>query len=232
MARKEEQKERQEQTNQGTKSQPGTQSQAMQTSPGQGGTQSSQQIGIARREQSFPSSLSGSPFGFMRRFSEEMDRLFEDFGMGRSWLSPTFGRELFPSTLGSLERSAWLPQVEAFEREGKFIVRTDLPGMTKDDVKVEVTDEAITLSGERRSENEERREDSYRSERSYGSFYRQIPLPEGVRADDASATFQNGVLEISMRAPQREERRSRQLQITDASEGAEQSRAQAAGQKR
>ena len=228
MARKEEQKERQEQTKQGT------QSQAVQTTAGQSGSnQSSQQTGIARREQSSPSVFGGgSPFTFMRRFSEEMDRLFEDFGMGRGWLAPRFGREFFPNTFGSLERSAWSPQVEAFERGGKFIVRADLPGMTKDDVKVEVTDDAITLSGERRQEHEEKREGFYRTERSYGSFYRQIPLPEGVRADDATATFQNGVLEISMQAPQREERRSRQIQITDASEGAEQSRSQAAGQKR
>ena len=227
MARKEEQKERQEQTKQGT------QSEAMQTSAGQsGGNRSSQQTGIARREQTFPSVLGGSPFTFMRRFSEEMDRLLEDFGMGRSWLAPSFGREVFPSTFGSFEQSVWSPQIEAFERGGKFIVRADLPGLKKDDVKVEVTDEAITLSGERRQEHEEKGEGYYRTERSYGSFYRQIPLPEGIKADDATATFQNGVLEISMQAPQREERRSRQLQIKDASEGAEQSPSQAAGQKR
>ena len=227
MARKEEQKERQEQAKHGTPSQ------AAQTTAGQSGSnQSSQQTGIARREQSLPSVFGGSPFTFMRRFSEEMDRLFEDFGFSRGWLAPRFGREFFPHTFGSLEQSAWSPRVESFERGGNFIVRADLPGMTKDDVKVEVTDDAITISGERRQEHEEKREGFYRSECSYGSFYRQIPLPEGVHADDATATFQNGVLEISMQAPQREERRSRQLQIKDASEGAEQSRSQAAGQKR
>ena len=227
MARKEEQKERQEQTKQGT------QSQAMQTTAGESGNnQSSQQTGMARREQSFPSAFGSSPFTFMRRFSEEMDRLFEDFGFSRGWLAPSFGRDFFANTFGSLEQSAWSPQVEAFKRGGKFIVRADLPGMTKDDVKVEVTEEAITLSGERRQEHEEKGEGYYRTERSYGSFYRQIPLPEGIKADDATATFQNGVLEISMQAPQREERRSRQLQIKDASEGAEQSPSQAAGQKR
>ena len=227
MTRKEEQKEHQEQTREGT------QSEAIQTSAGQsGGNRSSQQTGIARREQTFPSVLGSSPFTFMRRFSEEMDRLFEDFGMGRGWLAPSFGREILPSTFGSFEQTVWWPQVEAFERGGKFIVRADLPGLKKDDVKVEVTDEAITLSGERRQEHEEKGEGYYRTERSYGSFYRQIPLPEGIKADDATATFQNGVLEISMQAPQREERRSRQLQIKDASEGAEPSRSQAAGQKR
>jgi HSP20 family protein len=107
--------------------------------------------------------------------------------------------------------------------------------MTKDDVKVEVTDDAVTISGERKSEHEEKREGYYRSERSYGSFYRQIPLPEGVDADDANATFRNGVLEITMQAPQRQEQRGgRRLEIKEGTESQQQpqARAQAAGQKR
>ena len=95
----------------------------------------------------------------------------------------------------------WSPQVEVFEREGQLVLRADLPGLTKEDVKVEVTNEAINISGERKSEHEEKREGYYRSERSYGSFYRSIPLLEGVNAEDANATFRNGVLEITMQAP-------------------------------
>ena len=94
----------------------------------------------------------------------------------------------------------WSPQIETFEREGQLVVRADLPGLKKDDVNVEITDDAITISGERRNEDEERREGYYRSERSYGSFFRSIPLPEGVNAEDANATFNNGVLEITMQA--------------------------------
>ena len=84
----------------------------------------------------------------------------------------------------------------------------------------------------RKSEDKEERGGFYRSERSYGSFYRQIPLPEGVNADAADATFRDGVLEIAMQAPQRQEQRSRRLEIKDASEGAGQARAQAAGQRK
>ncbi|HEX8775421.1 MAG TPA: Hsp20/alpha crystallin family protein [Pyrinomonadaceae bacterium] len=99
----------------------------------------------------------------------------------------------------------------------------------------EVTNEAINTSGERKSEHEEKREGYYRSERSYGSFYRSIPLPEGVNADDANATFRNGVLEITMQAPQRQtERSSRRLEIKEGTEGQQQTQAHgaAAGQKR
>ena len=226
MARQKEQKERQGAT------QKETGSQAVQTRTAQGGDQSSQQTGLARREQAWPSLMAGSPFAFMRRFSEEMDRLFEDFGFGRGLAVPSFGRDLMPRGFGEFGQGAWSPQVEVFERGGQLVVRADLPGLNKDDVKVEVTDDAITISGERKSEHEERGEGFYRSERSYGSFYRQIPLPEGVSGDDAAATFNNGVLEITMQAPQREERRGRQLQIKDASESGGQARSQAAGQKK
>ncbi|HEX8501297.1 MAG TPA: Hsp20/alpha crystallin family protein [Pyrinomonadaceae bacterium] len=119
-------------------------------------------------------------------------------------------------------------QVEVFEREGQLVVRADLPGLKKEDVKVEVSNDTLTISGERKSEHEEKREGFYRSERSYGSFQRQIPLPEGVNADDARATFNNGVLEISIQAPQRESR-SRRLEIKDGGAGQEQSRSKAAG---
>ncbi|HEV3467866.1 MAG TPA: Hsp20/alpha crystallin family protein [Pyrinomonadaceae bacterium] len=227
MARQKEQKERQDASTQ-SREQERTGSQAMQTAGGEGGGQPSQQTGLARREQSFPSLFSGSPFSFMRRFSEEMDRLFEDFGFGRGWLAPSFGRDFFPAGFGEFGQTAWSPQVEVFEREGQLVVRADLPGLTKDDVKVEVNDNALTISGERKSEHEERGEGFYRSERSYGSFYRQIPLPEGASADDADATFRNGVLEITMPAPQRQSR-SRRLEITEGGAGREGSRAKAAG---
>jgi len=81
------------------------------------------------------------------------------------------------------------------------VLRADLPGMNKDDVKVEITDEAIILDGERKYEHEENEGGVYRSERSYGHFYREIPLPEGVKTENATANFKNGVLEITVDAP-------------------------------
>jgi HSP20 family protein len=76
-----------------------------------------------------------SPFSLMRRFSEEMDRLFPDVGFGG--LASGFGRDF--GRLADLEGSMWLPPVEAFVREGKLIVRADLPGLTKDDINVDIT---------------------------------------------------------------------------------------------
>jgi HSP20 family protein len=202
-------------------------SQAMQTAGGRGG----QQTGLTRREQFAPSPWAGNPFAFMRRFGEEMDRLFEDFRLGGGLFAPTFGREL--GGAGSAGGTIWSPQVEVFEREGQLVVRADLPGLTKDDINVDITDDVLVIRGERRSGREENEEGYYRTERSYGSFYRQIPLPEGVDAENANATFRNGVLEITMQAPQRAEQRRRRLEIREGAEGEEQprGRAKAAGQK-
>jgi HSP20 family protein len=142
-----------------------------------------------------------TPFSFMRRFSEDMERLFDEFQGFR--VGSLFGREFFPFTR-EFEHVDWVPKVEVLQHNGELIVRADLPGLKKDDVKVELTGEGLTLSGERKEEKEEEREGYYRSERSYGSFYRYIPLPEGVKTDSATAKFRDGVLEVTMQAPKRE----------------------------
>ena len=200
----------------------------MQTQLDGRGDRSSQQTGIVRRGKFGAAPLSTNPFAFMRRFSEEMDRLFDDFGFGGNWLGPSFGRDFFPRNLGEFRQSLWSPQIETFVREGQLVIRADSPGLTKDDVNVEITDDAISISGERRDENEEKREGYYRSERSYGSFFRSIPLPEGVNAEDANATFNNGVLEITMQAPQIQSR-GRRLEIKEGAPSDEQARGKAAG---
>jgi HSP20 family protein len=209
-----------------TKPAPGRSSQALQT-PERGERQS----GITRREQYAPQPFGRSPFSFMRRFSEEMDRLFEDFGMSRGFLAPSFGRPL--ENFGQLRTAMWSPQLEMFERNNKLVVRADLPGMTKDDIDIDVTDEALVIRGERRSEREEDEEGYYRSERSYGSFYRRIPLPEGVDLENANATFRDGVLEITLGAPQRaEQSRGHRIEIQDRGEEEQpRTRAKAAGQR-
>lgn len=226
---KESQEAKRQRQQQGERRQEGRQesSQAMQTT----GERGRQQTAVTRREQSAPSPWAGSPFTFMRRFSEEMDRLFEDFGFGGGLLAPAFGRE--PGGAGLTGQGVWSPQVEVFEREGQLVVRADLPGMTKDDISVDVTDDALVIRGERRSEREENEEGYYRTERSYGSFHRSIPLPEGTGAEDASATFRNGVLEVTMPAPQRAQQQRRRLEIREGAEGEGQprGRAKAAGQK-
>ena len=161
---------------------------------------------LARREPDL-GSLLAAPSDLMRRFRDEMDRLFEDFGFG-NLASSLPSRE-------SLGLGLWAPQVEVFEREGHMVIRADLPGLTKDDIKVDVTNDAITIDGERRHEHEESEKGYYRSERSYGRFYRRVPLPEGINADTATANFRNGVLEITMAAPEAKERKARKLEIAE-----------------
>ncbi len=138
-----------------------------------------------------------SPFSMMRRFSDEMDRMMQHM-MGTTGFS------------GNMERMEnFVPHVDMVERDGKLVITADLPGMTKDDIKVDVTENAVILDGERKFEHEENQEGIYRSERSYGRFYRQIPLPEGVKTDNATANFKNGVLEVTIDAPQLSKQRRR-----------------------
>ncbi len=157
-----------------------------------------------------------TPFGFMRRFATDMERLFEEFEGFR--FPSLFGREFFPFTR-EFEHVGWVPEIEVRQKNGQFVVRADLPGLKKNDVKVELADNVLTISGERKEETEEKREGYYRSERSYGSFYRQIPLPEGAKTDTASAEFTDGVLQITMEAPEREPR-ARRLEIKQGEESA------------
>jgi HSP20 family protein len=157
-----------------------------------------------------------TPFGFMRRFAKDMERLFEDFEGFR--FPSLFRREFFPFR-EEFEQVAWMPEVEVLQNNGQFVVRADLPGLKKDDVKAELTDNVLTISGERKEEKEEKREGYYRSERSYGGFYRQIPLPEGAKTDTATAEFTDGVLQITMQAPAREPR-ARRLEIKQGEESA------------
>ena len=166
-----------------------------------------------------------SPFALMRRMMDDMDRMFEDFGLGSS-IGRDFGlgRGLSSPLYGSTGRdlwadvpqgtaSLWTPAVEVLERGDKLLVRAELPGVSKDDVSVDITDDVLTIEGERRQESEDRGEGFYRSERSYGHFVRSIPLPEGVDSEKADAKFKDGVLEITLPAPKRELKRGRKLSI-------------------
>ena len=152
--------------------------------------------------------------GTLRRFADEMDRLFDDFGFHRSWLPP---RWALPWQ-GRAEWAAWTPDVEMFQQGDRVVVRADLPGLKKEDVNIEVKDDSLTIHGERKCDDVEEKDGIYRSERSYGSFTRVVRLPEGAMADQAKATFRNGVLEISMPAPPEHVRRGRRLEITEGAE--------------
>jgi HSP20 family protein len=157
---------------------------------------------LARRDPFGTLFTSASPFGSLfQRWNDEMDRFFDDFGGG------------FGSLRRGQQQTAWMPQVEMFQRGSDLVVRADLPGMKKEDLHVDVTDDVLTIQGERRHEQEEDREGWYRSERSYGSFHRSIPLPDGTIADSAKASFKDGVLEVTLQAPSKEVSRGRRVNI-------------------
>jgi HSP20 family protein len=150
------------------------------------------------------------PFSLLRQMTTEFDRMF---GLP-TW--PTF-RTAATRVRQGTDVANWFPEIDVFEKDNRLITRIDLPGMKKDDVKVEVTDGQLTISGERKSELEDKRENFYRCEREYGSFYRVVPLPDGVPVDDVRAMFSDGVLEISVPLPvQQPQPRSRRVEVQEA----------------
>jgi HSP20 family protein len=166
----------------------------------------------------FGSAAGAGPFTLMRRISEEMDRLFENFGTGRNF----FPEEMAQGPRGgSAQRGAslWSPHLEVFERNGKLLVQVDLPGVRREDVNVHIEPDAVIIQGERTQQNERSGQGYYHSERSYGSFYRTVPLPEGVDIEQANATFRDGVLEIELPMPQQQPR-GRRLEVRDAGSSA------------
>jgi HSP20 family protein len=128
----------------------------------------------------------------------EMNRLFNNF-----FDTPTTGN-------GSAT-GRWLPAMDVVEADDHFVLTADLPGLGEEDVNIEIEENVLTVSGERKSEHEDKREGFVRVERSYGSFRRSLTLPKGVDADAVSANFDKGVLEI--RIPKPEERKPRKVAI-------------------
>jgi HSP20 family protein len=161
-------------------------------------------------------------FRMLERFAQEMDGIFEDFGVPRDALAPRFARNWARSPWRgeiAVDQNPWVPDIDVVQRNHDLVVRADLPGLRKDEVKVDVTNNAVIIQGERRHETEEERGGLYRSERGYGRFSRVIALPEGTITDHARASFKDGVLEITMMAPPDEVTRGRRLEITDSSSG-------------
>ena len=123
-------------------------------------------------------------------------------------------------SLDMADARAWTPTIEVFEKDNRLVTKVDLPGLKKEDVKVEVADGHLAISGERKREVEEKKKNVYRSEREYGSFYRAVPLPVGVKLEDVKATFANGVLEVSVPLPARPEARVRKVEIQEPANAA------------
>jgi HSP20 family protein len=116
---------------------------------------------------------------------EEWERRFDDL-LGRpSWLVP-------------VEERGWMPAVDVFEKEDKFVVKAELPGMKEEDIDVSVIGDTLSIKGEKKTETEIKDENYYRCERSYGSFYRSIPIPSNVDANKIEASFEDGILEVAL----------------------------------
>ena len=148
-----------------------------------------------------------SPFTLLQRFfSDDVGSLFGQFGGYRGGM--------MPQARGSnRDVTSWVPKIDVVQRGNELVVRADLPGVKPDDVTVEISDDAITISGEREDEHTEERGGIYRFERSYGAFLREIPRPEGAMVDQAKASFNGGVLEITVPAPPEQVSRGRRLEI-------------------
>lgn len=136
---------------------------------------------------------------------ERMEELFEDF------FRRPFGRPWWPGLPRLFEGMEPTPSVDIFEEGDDVVVKTELPGMTKDEIEINLTDNTITLSGEKKKEEKIEKKDYYRMERSYGSFSRSFTLPTDVQADKAKASFKDGVLEV--RIPKTEEAKKKVQKI-------------------
>jgi HSP20 family protein len=148
-----------------------------------------------------------SPWELMRRMTEEMDQLFESLGGRRA--TPA-GRQRGGMELGTAA-PLLVPHIDVQQRGNELVVKADLPGLRPEDINVAVDRGVLTISGERRQEEREEREGFIRSEISYGSFYRTIPLPDGADEERVAATFRNGVLEVTI--PVSERQQGRRVQV-------------------
>jgi HSP20 family protein len=145
------------------------------------------------------------PFEEMRRMLDRMERLFEepwDFGFG-------------PVRVGFREQGLGgfrQPLADVFETDKEVVVTVELPGVNKEDIDVRVTENSVEVKAEVKSEVKEEKEGFYRAERTYEGFYRVIPLPTEVKANEAKATYNNGVLEI--RIPKaKEETKAKKVKV-------------------
>jgi HSP20 family protein len=123
-----------------------------------------------------------------------------------------------PVTAGEGAGRRWLPPMDLVEADDHYVLRADLPGLSEDDVRIEVENNVLTISGERKAEHEERREGYHRLERAYGAFSRSLTLPDGVDPDAVQARFDRGVLEV--RVPKPEQRKPQRVTIKVGGDGA------------
>ena len=150
----------------------------------------------------------------------EVDRMLDRFDqmIGEMWARPFSGAwPSFPSLLrpsrALLGESLQLrvPAVDLFEEDDEVVLKAEVPGLSKEDIKIDLTDSMVTISGEKKKEEEVKEEAYTYSERSYGSFSRSLQLPCAVKADKGKATFKNGILEVKL--PKTEDAKKRHVTV-------------------
>jgi HSP20 family protein len=160
---------------------------------------------MAISKATLPAPVRREPFGLLRQMTSELDRVFDE---------PFFASFRWPArAFGGGETTTWSPDIDVFEKDNCLVTRIDLPGMKKEEVKVEITDGYMAISGERKTKKEEKKENEYRCERAYGSFYRAVPLPQGAKLEDVKATFSDGVLEVAVPLPAKAQPTARRVEI-------------------
>jgi len=156
---------------------------------------------LSRREKQDRGALApfnwGGPWTQVSRLRNEINRLFEDpFSL------------LAPSTSFF---EGWTPAVDVFEDKDKYVVKAELPGMKKEDIEVSLDGNTLTISGERKHEEEKKEGETYRSERFFGRFQRSVTLPAAVQANKIEASYKDGMLTVTL--PKSEEAKPKQIQI-------------------
>ena len=137
------------------------------------------------------------PFGELSSFRKEMDRLWDRIG-GETPLARTFGE-------------VWSPSVDISETKDSLVVKADLPGLEAEDVNVSISGDVLTIKGEKKAEAEEKDEHYHCVERYSGSFQRVFQLPSGVKADQIEATFDKGVLKVTLQKV--EEAKKKEIEV-------------------
>ena len=167
---------------------------------------------MANEKQDIPvKKSSGEQQSQMQKFTsplEEMERVFDDLFQRRffapSWM-PRFKLPEFTDVSTS---------VDMFEEGDNLVIKAELPGMKKEDINVDLKDDVITISGEKKSEEKTERKDFHRVERSFGSFTRRLRLPVEIKADKVEASFKDGVLEIKMPKSEAAKQNSKKITVS------------------
>jgi HSP20 family protein len=141
------------------------------------------------------------PFRNLENLHEGITRLFEDTLQGRQYDGDFFS-------------GIWIPAIDMYETENDIVIKAELPGITKEDIDIEVKDGILSLKGERKRDKEVKEENYHRVERYYGAFHRRFALPSHVDSDKVKAKFKDGLLEITL--PKAEAAKPKKIEVESA----------------